>query len=764
MHAIKRSIKTCRGYDELWSDDGKLSISYYGERSYDVVFDGNRWYAESCEDEQLNLYLCSAATFEQAISKCRRFDFPLGKIYEFIPQTQNELIPSELLRLLMDDCGLGIYDACKILARCFGAGLSTQPERSWLYDIQPRTAHLESVLRDSLCRFGFAVHNAYDENYRFPAGAVQDGSTIRLTVHTFGGVTEASACIYGDAFETEIAMQRSGNDYFCDFTPTSPAALWYSFKLKTADGDKLLCADEGEGVITDSAGKGFRLTVYKRGFETPEWFRHSIMYQIFPDRFGFTDDDTATIGIEYHKSLGQTPQLHKSLDEPVRYLPREFEKDYAPDDFYGGNLRGITKKLTYLKGIGISVIYLNPIFEARSNHRYDTSDYGKIDPILGSEQDYVNLCVEAEKLGIAIINDGVYSHTGADSIYFNRYSSYASIGACQGEQSEFYKWYDFKHFPDKYRCWWDFKDLPEINELDTSWQDYIVSSDDSIVRKWLRLGASGWRIDVADELPDEVLSLIRTAAKTEKPDSVIIGEVWEDAVTKVSYGKRRNYALGYSLDSVMNYPFRSAVIDFVLGRSTAFDLRDFLLSQQANYPQPLYRALMNLLGSHDVERLHTALAFNFDVKALDRKAQAALKLTPEQHERATGLQQLCAAIQYCVPGVPCLYYGDEECLDGARDPFNRGAFEPVNSGLHNYYAKLADIRNTNRSFTEGTMELLTPAPDVLIILREYNLEKTACVINRSENDFEISFKFSKALLNGSGGRVPSMSAEIYKLT
>ncbi len=761
MYALTRSIKTYAGYDEHWSDDGKLSISYYGERSYDVVFDGVSWIAECCEDEHTAQYLCSSTAFEHAISECGKYGFELSDVHEFIPKKRDKLIPSELLRQLMDDCGLGLAEACMIIVRCFGTELNAQPERNWLYSVQPRTAHLEFVLKDALRDLGFAVHNAYDLSCRNPLGAIEDGTTVRLSVHSFGGFKSAVACIYGDDFKTELTMECRENEFFCEFTPDTPAALWYRFRLD----DKWLCADNsGYSVIADAPTESFRLTVFKRGFETPDWFKRSIMYQIFPDRFGFSDDGTVQRGIEYHKALGQTPELHKSTDEPVRFLPREFEKDYSPDDFYGGTLRGITKKLPYLKELGISVIYLNPIFEARSNHRYDTSDYCKIDPILGDVNDYVNLCDEADKLGISIINDGVYSHTGADSIYFNRYGSYNSLGACQGEHSEFYKWYDFKRFPDKYRCWWNFEDLPETNELDPSWQEFIISGGNSIVRKWLRLGARGWRLDVADELPDEVLSLIRSAAKAEKPDSVIIGEVWEDAVIKESYGKRRNYALGYSLDSVMNYPFRKAVIDFVLGNCSSFELRDFLLSQQANYPAPMYRSLMNLLGSHDVERLHTALAFDFDVNSIDRNAQAKLALTDEQAERATKLQMLCAAIQYCVPGVPCLYYGDEECLDGARDPFNRAAFEPSEVGLHKFYARLADTRNSHFPLTDGTMEISTPSPDVMIITRSSESEKIACVINRSEDYFTLPFAAYESLLSDSSGFVPAMSVGIFKLT
>lgn len=762
MDAVKRIAKTCGCYDEVWSNDGKLSIAYHDERSYQLSFDGQNWSVLDAADKNTCTYLICSAAINYAVERCRNSGLSLDFVHEFLPKECKTLIPAELLRVLLDDCGLGIFDACAIVVRCFGSD-SAAPEIPWLHDVQPRTANLQAVLNNALKSFGFAVHDAYDGAYRSPLGAVEDGSEVKLCIHCFGGVKSAALCVYADGYSAEYDMQRDGDCFSCSFTPEKPAALWYRFKLCTENGERRLCVgnDGHFSVLSDTPADGFRLTVYKRGFTTPEWFAGRIMYQIFPDRLGFEE---ASEGIEYHKALGQTPELHGSINEPVRWLPRSFEKDYAPDDFYGGSLRGITKKLPYLKELGVGVIYLNPIFEARSNHRYDTSDYGKIDPILGNEQDYVNLCAKAARLGIGIINDGVFSHTGADSIYFNRYGSYPTLGAYQGAQSQFYPWYDFRHFPDDYRCWWNFKDLPEVNEQNAAWQDYIIGGNDSIVRRWLRCGASGWRIDVADELPDEVLSLIRDAAKAEKSDSVIIGEVWEDAVTKNSYGKMRNYALGYSLDSVMNYPFRSAVIDFALGKKTAFELRDFLLGQYYNYPQPMYRCLMNLLGSHDVERLHTALAFDYDVKTLDRSQQAALTLTDEQKMHATRLQRLCAAIQYCVPGVPCLYYGDEECLDGGRDPFNRKPFEPSNISLHNFYARLGEIRSSSPALTGGSMQILTPSADVFIILRQAGNEKIACVINRSDDYYTVPFSGTPLLGGCEANLVTPMSVEIFKLT
>ena len=759
MDALIRKVNTYGGYAEHWSDDGRLSIEYFRPRSYDVAFDGEKWRPVDFVHDFMRSYLVSAAVFAEALDKCRKYGCPFGRLPEFLPEDKSELIPSELLRLLLDDCGLGIQQATDIVLGCFGAQINA-PVRDWLHEMQPRTAHLESVLKDALRDRGLAFHDAYDPAFRSPCGAVEEGTEITFSLAAFGGVKSACLCVCGDGFSAEIPMDKTDSVFTASFSPPSPADLRYRFRL---DNAWLCLAEDGHrSRLCTEPAEGFRLTVYKRGFETPGWFSRSVMYQIFPDRFGFTDDGTAQKGIEYHRLLGQTPELHKSTDEPVKWQARAFERDYAPDDFYGGNLRGIAKKLPYLKELGVGVIYLNPIVEARSNHRYDTSDYRRVDPILGSNEDYVNLCAEARSMGIRIINDGVFSHTGADSIYFNRFGSYESTGAYQGKSSPYYGWYDFRHFPDDYRCWWNFKDLPEVNENDPKWQEYIISGDNSVVKQWLRAGADGWRIDVADELPDEVLSLIRCAAKEVSPDSVIIGEVWEDAVSKESYGKKRNYALGFSLDSVMNYPFRKAVIAFAQGKSGAFELRDFLMSQQHNYPAPMYVSLMNLLGSHDVERLHTALAFDCDVNGLDRSQQSKLRPSKEQSEKATALQKLCAAIQYCVPGVPCLYYGDEECLDGARDPFNRAPFEPSGAGLHNFYTRLGELRNASPALHMGSMKVSAPDPNVIVIEREYDGERRTCVVNRSEEAFYLPKKRFSLLSGELADRVEPVSAEIFE--
>ena len=393
------------------------------------------------------------------------------------------------------------------------------------------------------------------------------------------------------------------------------------------------------------------------------------------------------------------------------------EGEYAPVDFYGGTLRGIADRLHYLQKLGVTVLYLNPIFESASNHRYDTGDYRKVDPILGTNADFKKLCAAAADCGIRIVLDGVFAHTGADSRYFNRFRHYPGCGAYNSRSSVYARWYSFAHYPDDYKCWWDFKDLPAVNAANPDWRKYMITGARSIVKTWLRDGASGWRLDVADELPDDVLRGMRSAAKETDPDSVLLGEVWEDAVTKVSYGERRQYALGDALDSVMNYPLRDGLVAFLTGRSTAHALADLLLSQRLNYPRPLYYALMNLTASHDVARTRSALALDFDPRSRTRAELAALEITDAMAARGAQLQVLAAAVQFWLPGIPSIYYGDETGMQGLCDPFNRAPLQMCDTQMLQWYAQLTALRHAHPALTCGEVAVFAPAGDVLCVLR-----------------------------------------------
>ena len=479
--------------------------------------------------------------------------------------------------------------------------------------------------------------------------------------------------------------------------------MWYAFRFSYPEGQRLY----GLHGFDDQAR--WQLTVYDDSRPTPAWFGRGITYQIFPDRFCRTrvPDPAGMVGDRVvHQDWDDTPVWRPDTQGIIRN-----------NDFFGGSLAGITSRLDYLQSMGVGTLYLCPIFESDSNHRYDTADYRRIDPMLGTEEDFRTLCREAGCRGIRVMLDGVFNHTGSNSRYFNAQGFYPELGAAQSRESQYYNWYSFHPWPEDYDAWWGIKTLPAVQESADSYRRFIIRDGDSVVRHWLRQGASGWRLDVADELPDDVLRDMRAAAKAADPDSVLLGEVWEDAVTKVSYGERRQYALGDALDSVMNYPLRDALVAFLTGRSTARALADLLLSQRLNYPQPLYYALMNLTASHDVARTRSALALDFDPRSRTRAELAALEITDAMAARGAQLQVLAAAVQFWLPGIPSIYYGDEAGMQGLCDPFNRAPLQMCDTQMLQWYAQLTTLRHAHPALTRGEVAVFAPAGDVLCILR-----------------------------------------------
>jgi glycosidase len=341
--------------------------------------------------------------------------------------------------------------------------------------------------------------------------------------------------------------------------------------------------------------------------------------------------------------------------------------------------------------------------------------------MLGNEDDFAALVKAASDLDMRIILDGVFSHTGDDSVYFNKYGRYDNVGAYQSENSPYYSWYRFSNYPDVYDSWWGFDTLPEVNENEPTWIDFIIEGHGSVLRTWLARGAMGYRLDVADELPDETIARMRAAIKSDDPDAFLLGEVWEDATTKQSYNQHRKYALGRGLDSVMNYPLTQAIISFLLGHTDSFALKKFLVSQNQNYPKEMYFSLMNMLSSHDIARIRSALGAGDIARCMTREEQAEFHLTDEQRERGALLHRLAAALQFALPGMPTIYYGDEVGMTGLLDPFNRKPFAAEDPEFENVYRRLAKLRHARDVFKKGGALFYATNGDVLGVLRH-----TAC--------------------------------------
>ncbi len=583
----------------------------------------------------------------------------------------------------------------------------------------------------------YIPYNSRLEYHKSIFGAVKTGQTVTFRIilpRDF--CCHAAKLVIKKAEDTQYSyinmqwdcMEGVGEEWWkIDFTAEDAALYKYHFEYDTSWGtSRIYHVGNGLAAIKGE-GDDWQLTVYDKNFHTPEWLKGGIIYQIFPDRFAFSGTKK--------QNVPSDRVLRTDRDGDPYWIPTA-EGKVLNNDYFGGDLKGIEQKLGYLKSLGVTCIYLNPIFEAQSNHRYDTADYEKIDPMLGTERDFKSLCQSAEKLGIKIMLDGVFSHTGDDSKYFNRYSRYDSVGAYQSENSPYYNWYKFNKWPDDYESWWGIKILPEVNEDNPDFIEYITGKN-GIARKWLRLGASGWRLDVADELPDEFLDEFRKAVKEEKNDCLVLGEVWEDASNKLSYGKLRRYLLGEQLDSVMNYPFAGAVIDFIRDANAEL-FASRVMSIVENYPKEVLDVLMNHISTHDTMRAITALAGE-SCAYRDRRWQSTHSLDEKEYRYGMKLLMAASAMQFALPGVPTIYYGDEAGMQGYKDPFNRRCYPwgKENEELVEWYKKLGEIRSKNSVFKDGKFEILSAVAGCVAFSRKNDDE--AILVISSSNPHPITY-------------------------
>lgn len=575
-------------------------------------------------------------------------------------------------------------------------------------------------------------HHTLNPFDRKPQGAVATGGQVRLrlTVEDEQAPVELFLRVWnGD--ERRYPMRPLGLKdgrmiYEAQIgVGDKPRLLWYRFECEYkgehvvlgAPGDHTGC---GEGVM--GSEESFQLTVYDAVYDTPAWMRDGVMYQIMVDRFCHGEGTDALM----HAKDGQNIILHEDWNE-MPFLNIAENGDNFANDFFGGNLEGVRQKLLYLKQLGVSVLYFNPIFCARTNHKYDTSDYRRVDPMFGDEQALARLCKEAEALGMRVMLDGVFSHVGDDSLYFNRRGTYGEhVGAYRDPDSPYYKWFTFRHWPDDYECWWGFKTLPNVNEMDEDYRRFILKDDDSVVRHWVRKGTSGWRLDVADELPMPFLRELRRQVKDVSGDAAVLGEVWEDASHKVAYGQMRSYVLGDTLDSVMNYPLRDALIAFLMAQKDAAAVAKELSSLAQNYPKPFLYALMNLMGSHDRPRILNVLAGN-DGSDIPRSQRAGHRLSQEERMIGALREQLMLRFVFSVPGMPCIYYGDEAGVEGCADPFCRRTYPwgREDQDMLARYKAMAAMRNGHPVLKTGECAYIAPCSAVLGVIRKNENGKDA---------------------------------------
>lgn len=531
-------------------------------------------------------------------------------------------------------------------------------------------------------------------------------------------------------------LQEGYDCYFLEFSVAQTGLYFYFFKIETEENcfSVLRCGNTGTSI---GNGDKWQLTCFSADYETPEAFRGKVMYQIFPDRFYRSGTPDLADKLKPYT-------VHENWSDTPFYLPNE-EGEVLNNDFFGGTLQGIREKLPYLKELGVTILYINPIFMAFSNHRYDTADYRRIDPMLGTERDFELLCQSAHKLHMKIVLDGVFSHTGSNSIYFDKENVFGG-GAYHCPNSPFASWYDFQQYPEQYTAWWGIRTLPCVDEMNPGYVDFIIDNEDSVIAHWMRLGADGFRLDVADELPDAFIKKLHERVKSLNAEGIVIGEVWEDASNKESYGVRRKYFSDSELDSVMNYPYKEAILRFTAGEGNAAEFAETVMTIAENYPKPVLDCLMNSLSTHDTVRVLNR--FERVGEGLERDARAVYEMPPEVYQKAAEREKTAAFLQYVLPGCPCIYYGDEVGLQGFEDPFNRRCFpwEQMDMTLHAFYRKLGGIKNKYRALQTGDVAAEAVAEKVILLKRNTETETLYAVVNMGETAFSCPAEEANLLL------------------
>ncbi|MDO5564120.1 MAG: glycoside hydrolase family 13 protein [Eubacteriales bacterium] len=602
-------------------------------------------------------------------------------------------------------------------------------------------------------------HNSRNILYRSPFGACECNSKIYIRLDVYDPIP--GLIVYIFLFSSKngpkrIEMKKIQNDTNEDYkdnlyiytieldSGNEPSLLWYSFILQNYNETYFYGNNEkefgGEGSTYSTNPRGYQITIYKNQ-ESPNWYKNGICYQIFTDRFARGKDY-----LDLLKKCNEEDSIknHNNYLETNWYNTPHYEKDEHGNvnvwQYFGGTLSGIIEKIPYLKSLGVNIIYLNPIFKAYSNHKYNTYDYMSIDPHFGNEKIFKELINECKKNDIHIILDGVFSHTGKDSLYFN--------DAIKSKKSPYYSWYTFSEYPNEYDCWWGVNDLPNVNELDENFSNFIYKDKNSVIKHYLKMGISGFRLDVADELPDEFIKGIRKSINECGDDKILLGEVWEDASNKKAYDVLREYFYGEELHSVMNYCFKNLLIDFFLGKINAKELYENIYNIMEHYPKDAFYSNLNIIGSHDTIRVLSALGEapeekilrndyfdkykNFKNIDIEKKIEK-YKLNSEKYNLSKARLKCLSLIQFTLPGVPCIYYGDEAGVEGYSDPYNRKTYPwgKEDTDILSHYKEIALMRNSIEAFTLGTYEPMYFGEHVYACKRTYKNDCYLILVNRA---------------------------------
>ncbi len=594
------------------------------------------------------------------------------------------------------------------------------------------------------CFLRFSHHGFATNSLTLPAG-----SEGKLELGLRGDAREVRFYLGNDdgvLLRQDAPFVRQEGDYrvyeavlrAAEFAPTGRGLFFFHFEPEYPDGRRYTAFDGDLLSLAREFSGELQLTVYQ---PAGLWLAENrVYYEIFVDRFRRSGRIRNPRNDDWHRF---NPDWENGIPE----YPPEPGQPYPNNTHFGGDLEGIIEKLPYLSSLGVNGLYLTPVSIAYSSHKYDVGDYLQVDDCFGGDIALSRLTTAAHKRGMTVLLDLVLNHVGADSRYFNRYietKHFPQIGAFVTNGSIYSDWFRIEQrYPTaKYECWWGLENLPRVVPCE-SFREFV--REDVIPFFMDDLGVDGFRLDVADELSDELLDDVNRTVRSCNPNGIVIGEVWEDASNKVSYDRRRRYFQGGQLDGTMNYPLRNALLEF-LRDGDATLLRRVTTTLVRHYPPEAMRHTLNNIGSHDTPRILTLLG-DGDGEGLTNDEKAVKRLTPLQREKAKRLL-ICGYPLFCfLPGTPCIYYGDEAGLEGYGDPFNRRPF-PWNHPDEDLFAVMRSsnlIRQEVELLQGGDFEVLESPPSTFAF-RRFRLPfegSVEVVCNRT--DQPLKWKFQSAL-------------------
>ncbi len=572
---------------------------------------------------------------------------------------------------------------------------------------------------------------------------VEESFELRISVPRTLGASSVKINIYDEKCENLIKTLYAENLCCSDAFDTYQISIrgnsfdvglyFYNIVVSAIPGDVFANGTPEHIWFSEKHAGYFQLTFYQPSRQTPTSILGGVIYHIFVDRFA--------------KDVNVKPKAGAVIADNWDIIPEYPEYPGAfmrNNTFYGGSLNSAAERLDYIKSLGVNIIYLSPVFDSPSNHKYDTADYLTVDSMFGGDSALESFINAAKARGISVILDGVFNHTGADSIYFNRFGNYPELGAYQSKDSKYYGWYHFKSHPKEYESWWGIDILPRINTGNCDFENFVLNK---VIKKYRDMGIAGLRLDVVDELSDSFVEKIKSALSKDG-ESLLYGEVWEDGSNKIAYGERKKYYLGKELDGVMNYPLRAGLIDFFRNKNTE-KLKYALTDIINNAPKPIRDMQMNILGTHDTERILTAIGAESSAGKSNSEL-AVMRMT--EKELSTAAEKLISAytVLATLPGIPAIFYGDEAGLEGYSDPFNRMPYpKNINKKILNHYKKIGQIRNKHNVYSDGEYELIELNKELLAFSRHNDKGYYITVSNNSEEEIELTFsKTAKELISG----------------